>query len=226
MDDVNRTDANPGRVICSPLLCDYQSVTRFALLSLLLSLPACSDDGQDTLDPSTTSGPGSSTGNGSTGEGTTHEGSSSTSGGTEAYGSGETGEALTTGGGTSSTSEPIEVTTDSTGIVTTTGDETGEGMTGGEIVCWVQRCDDGSACDPGLSCVQHPNGVEANLWVCANPCAEQDGEVQCVLEAFMCDVPVKGECTKVDGVVMCLPSLCDGPVDCAFDQQCVDGFCL
>ena len=134
MDDVNRTDANPGRVICSPLLCDYQSVTRFALL-FLLSLPACSDDGQDTLDPSTTSGPGSSTGNGSTSEGTTHEGSSSTSGGTEAYGSGETGEALTTGGGTSSTGGPIEVTTDSTGIVATTGDETSGGSSDSSTGC-------------------------------------------------------------------------------------------
>ena len=57
---------------------------RFALLSLLLlPLPACSNDGRDTLDPSTTSGPSSSTGDGNTGGSTTHEGSSSTSGGTD-----------------------------------------------------------------------------------------------------------------------------------------------
>ena len=215
MDDVNRTDANPGRVICSPLLCDYQSVTRFALLSLLLSLPACSDDGQDTLDPSTTSGPGSSTGNGSTSEGTTHEGLSSTSGGTEAYGSGETGEALTTGGGTSSTGGPIEVTTDSTGIVTTTGDETGEG------VCWAGSCGGGEACAPGLSCELHPEA--AGLWVCAATCEA------CAAGALFCSGAVpQGTCIQ-DGVrkPWCFPNICPGGQDdCALGAECIDGFCF
>ena len=229
MDDVNRTDAKQWRVICSPLLCDYQSVTRFALLSLLLSLPACSDDGQDTLDPSTTSGPGSSTGNGSTSEGTTHEGLSSTSGDTEAHGSSETGEALTTGGDTSSTGEPIEATTDSAGVVATTGDETsgGSDSSTGEpaAVCWSDSCSEDNPCAPGLLCTLHPDAV--GLRVCSAPCVLIGPDPECLTEPFACgDAVPRSMCLDVEGAGHCLPVLCPGGVDdCMGGEECVDGFC-
>ena len=204
-------------------------MTRFALLFLLLSLPACSNDGRDTLDPSTTSGPGSSTGDGSTGEGTTHEGSSSTSDGTEANGSSETGEALTTGGG-SSTGEPIEATTGSTEIVATTGDETsggGSDSSTGEptAVCWSDSCSEDNPCAAGLLCTLHPDAV--GLRVCSAPCVLIGPDPECLTEPFACgdDVP-RSVCLDVEGDGRCLPVLCPGGVDdCMGGEECVDGFC-
>ena len=198
-------------------------MTRFALLFLLLSLPACSNDGRDTLDPSTTSGPGSSTGDGSTGEGTTHEGSSSTSDGTEANGSSETG-------GGSSTGEPIEATTGSTEIVATTGDETsggGSDSSTGEptAVCWSDSCSEDNPCAPGLLCTLHPDAV--GLRVCSAPCVLIGPDPECLTEPFACgdDVP-RSVCLDVEGDGRCLPVLCPGGVDdCMGGEECVDGFC-
>lgn len=192
-------------------------MTRFALLSLLLSLPACSDDGQDTLDPSTTSGPGSSTGDGSTGGGTMREGSSSTSGDTEAHGSSETGEALTTGDDTATTgSETSEGTTTSGG-----DSSTGEPA----AVCWSDSCSEDNPCAPGLLCTLHPDAV--GLRVCSAPCVLIGPDPECLTEPFACgDAVPRSVCLDMEGAGHCLPVLCPGGVDdCVGGEECVDGFC-
>jgi len=193
-------------------------------LPLLLVLAACAPD--DTLDSSSTSTSEADVSTSSTGRDSTSGGSSTSghSGSESDVGSGSDGETMSVTGG-ESTSDATEESTSSTssGVVLTSG---GESSTG-EVapICWAQRCDDGSGCDEGLVCLKHPK--TDGVFVCVSACSEQEGEIQCTTDNLFCDVPTPGkqECIKVEGTPMCFPSACDGPVDCAFDQVCTEGFC-